>query len=160
MIISFRVNKVYKELDVQVNETLLEVLRRIGIKSVKCGCNEGNCGVCAAIMDGKLVNTCMIFAPRAHDSEIITAEGLGTPSNPHPIQRAFVEAGAVQCGFCTPAFVLATYTLLQKHPDPDDAQIRTALDGIICRCTGHIKIFEAVKLASKLLKDKRECVPI
>lgn len=153
MKIDVKINGVQKNIEVKPEETLMRMLRRIGLKSVKCGCDEGNCGVCSVIVDNKIINTCMVPAAHVNGSEIITVEGLGTPSNPHPIQRAFVEAGAVQCGFCTPAFVLSTFALLKKYPDPTLEQIKQGLDGVICRCTGHIKIFDAVTLAARLMKE-------
>lgn len=137
------------------NETLLNFLRRIGYKDVKCGCEEGACGSCLVLLDGKAVNSCQVFAASCIDAKIITSNGLGTANNPHPIQKAFVDAGAVQCGFCTPGMVIATYELLSKNPDPSEEDIKIALSGNLCRCTGYVKIIEAVKLAAKYMKDNR-----
>ncbi|MEJ5272582.1 MAG: (2Fe-2S)-binding protein [Spirochaetota bacterium] len=133
-------------------ETLLNFLRRIGYKDVKCGCEEGACGSCLVLLDGKAVNSCQIFAVSCENSKILTSNGLGDSNNPHPIQKAFVDAGAVQCGFCTPGMVIATYDLLNKNPQPDEDQIKNALNGNLCRCTGYVKIIEAVKLAASYMK--------
>ncbi|MFN3410536.1 MAG: (2Fe-2S)-binding protein [Exilispira sp.] len=135
-------------------ETLLNFLRRIGYKDVKCGCEEGACGSCLVLLDGKAVNSCQVFAASCEKSKIITSNGLGDTNNPHPIQKAFVDAGAVQCGFCTPGMVIATYDLLSRIADPDENQIKEGLSGNLCRCTGYVKIVEAVKLAANYLKQK------
>ncbi len=136
-----------------VNETLLNFLRRIGFKDVKCGCEEGACGACLVLLNGKAVNSCQVLAASCEKSIIMTSNGLGTTNNPHPIQKAFVDAGAVQCGFCTPGMVIATYELLSKNSSPSESEIKEALSGNICRCTGYIKIIEAVKLAAKYIKS-------
>jgi aerobic-type carbon monoxide dehydrogenase small subunit (CoxS/CutS family) len=133
----------------QSDTTLLTVLRENGYKEVKEGCREGQCGSCVILLDGKLVNSCQVFAASAMGKKIMTVRGLGDLHDPHPIQTAFVDAGAVQCGFCTPGMILATYYLLGKNPDPDDDEIKRALDGNLCRCTGYVKIIEAVKLAAR-----------
>lgn len=133
-------------------DTLLDVLRRAGKASVKRGCDEGDCGACSVLVDGVLLRACLLYAGQADGKEITTVEGLGTARSPHPIQQAFVDAGAVQCGFCTPGMVLATYALLEENPQPTDEEIRGALDGNLCRCTGYVKIFDAVHLASKRLQ--------
>jgi carbon-monoxide dehydrogenase small subunit len=104
------------------------------------------------LLDGKLVNSCQVLAATAQDAEIVTIKGLGNLHEPHPIQRAFVDAGAVQCGFCTPGMVLAAYALLQKNADPSEMEIREALDGNLCRCTGYVKIVEAVALAARRMR--------
>jgi aerobic-type carbon monoxide dehydrogenase small subunit (CoxS/CutS family) len=134
-------------------ETLLDLLRRAGYVSVKRGCDEGDCGSCSVLVDGVLQRACLLYAGQAQDRAITTVEALGTARAPHPIQQAFVDAGAVQCGFCTPGMVLATYALLQDNPDPTEEEIRDALDGNLCRCTGYVKIFDAVRLAAARLRD-------
>ena len=131
------------------DEVLLDVLRDLGYTEVKEGCREGACGSCLILLDGVLVNSCQILAASALGRQITTVKGLGTIHRPHPIQEAFVEAGAVQCGFCTPGMVLAAYALLKNNPRPSERQIRHALDGNLCRCTGYVKIVEAVKLAAE-----------
>lgn len=130
------------------SDRLLDVLRKQGFTEVKEGCRDGECGACVVLFNGKLVNSCQVLAASAMDAEVITVKGL-SPENATPIQEAFVDSGAVQCGFCTPGMVLATYALLQGNPDPDEGHIRRALDGNLCRCTGYVKIVEAVKLAAE-----------
>lgn len=137
------------------DETLLTFLRRIGYKDVKCGCEEGACGACLVLLNGRAVNSCQVFAASCQESKIITSNGLGNSNDTHPIQKAFVEAGAVQCGFCTPGMVIATYDLLSKNPNPTEDEIKIALSGNLCRCTGYVKIIEAVKLAAKYMQNNK-----
>lgn len=151
--VEITVNGKRRRLHAAPAETLLDLLRRAGYASVKRGCDEGDCGSCSVLVDGSLMRACLLYAGQAHGREITTVEALGTARDPHPIQKAFVDAGAVQCGFCTPGMVLATYALLRDHPDPTDAQIRTALDGNLCRCTGYVKIFDAVRLAAAKMRE-------
>ena len=132
--------------------TLLEALRNGGFTEVKEGCGEGQCGACVVILEGRLVNACQVFAATAIGKKILTVKGLGDIHAPHAIQIAFAESGAVQCGFCTPGMVLAAFSLLQENLDPTDEQIRHALDGNLCRCTGYEKIIDAVKLAARKLQ--------
>lgn len=149
----FKINGVDELLAFDDDTTLLQVLREAGHTEVKRGCDTGECGACAVILNGDLVNSCKVFAASAVDGEILTVQGLGTIRNPHVIQRAFVDAGAIQCGFCTPGMIMATYALLSKNPDPDDEEIRMALDGNKCRCTGYVKIFDAVRLAAERMRN-------
>ena len=135
-------------LAVRPGETLLHALRRAGLKSVKNGCEEGECGACAVVLDGRVVNACLVFAGAVEGSTLLTVEGLGSPNDPHPIQEAFADAAAVQCGYCTPGMILSTLALLQRNSGPTEEEIRTALDGNLCRCTGYVKIVDAVKDAS------------
>jgi len=130
------------------SDRLLDVLRKQGFTEVKEGCRDGECGACVVLFNGKLVNSCQVLAASAMDAEVVTVKGL-SPESATPIQEAFVDSGAVQCGFCTPGMVLATYALLRGNPDPDEGHIRRALDGNLCRCTGYVKIVEAVKLAAE-----------
>jgi aerobic-type carbon monoxide dehydrogenase small subunit (CoxS/CutS family) len=155
MEIVLTVNGTEKRVDAQPAETLLELLRRIGYSSVKYGCGEGACGACTVIMDSRPVNSCLVLAVTADGREILTVDGLGTRQRPHPLQTAFVEAGAVQCGFCTPGMILSSWALLERNPDPADEEIREALDGNLCRCTGYVQIVEAVKLAAGRMKKKK-----
>ena len=128
-------------------ESLLFLLReRFGLYGSKNACEQGECGSCSVYLDGALVCACLVAAGQAAGREITTVEGMGGDSLDR-VQQAFVEAGAVQCGFCTPGFVVATHDLLRRHPHPDEAEIREALAGNICRCTGYAKIIEAVRLA-------------
>ncbi len=130
------------------SDRLLDLLRKQGFTEVKEGCRDGECGACVVLFNGKLVNSCQVLAASAMDAEVITVKGLSHESAT-PIQEAFVDSGAVQCGFCTPGMILATYALLRGNPDPDEGHIRRALDGNLCRCTGYVKIVEAVKLAAQ-----------
>jgi carbon-monoxide dehydrogenase small subunit len=133
-------------------EIALDTLRRAGYASVKRGCDEGDCGSCSILLDGRLVRACLLYAGQLHGRAVTTVEALGTARAPHPIQRAFVEAGAVQCGYCTPGMILATAALLAEHPDPTDEEIRHGLDGNLCRCTGYVKIIDGVRRASAALQ--------
>jgi len=154
-LLKFTVNGKSHALVVQSHERLLDVLRdRLGLKGTKEGCSTGDCGICAVLMDGKLVNSCLIFAMQARNKEIVTIEGIGTPRNLHPIQRAFMKWNASQCGYCIPAMILASKELLDRNPNPTEEDIRRATSGIICRCTGYLKIFEAVKTAASEMKVK------
>ncbi len=148
--ISLTVNGVLYEVDVKPSRTLVEVLREdLGQLGTKCGCGEGECGACTVLMNGESVTSCLVPAIQADGAEILTIEGLSVGGKLHPIQEAYVEAGAVQCGFCTPGFVISTLVLLRKHPHPTDEQIREGLAGNLCRCTGYQKIFDAVRLAAE-----------
>ena len=136
--------------DVWEGESLLYLLReRLGLPGSKNACEQGECGSCSVYLDGTLVCSCLVLAGQAHGREIITVEGLAGDGDLHPVQEAFVEAGGVQCGFCTPGFIVATHDLLQRIPRPSDAEIREALAGNLCRCTGYEKILDAVRLASE-----------
>ena len=156
MRINCRINGEKKAFEVSPEESLLNLLRREGFVSVKKGCETGFCGSCTIILNSKLVNSCIVFALRADGAEIPTVEALGFPDKMHPIQEAFVDEGAVQCGYCTPGMLLATKVLLDKKSNPDEEEIKHALDGNLCRCTGYVKIIEAVKTASKQLGVKHE----
>ena len=147
--LKFTVNGKEHALVVDSHERLLDVLRdRLGLKGTKEGCSTGDCGICAVLMDGKLVNSCLMLAVQARNKNIMTIEGLGTQQNLHPLQRAFVKWNACQCGFCTPAMLLASKTLLDRNPSPTDDEIKAAISGVLCRCTGYLKIVEAVKTAA------------
>ncbi len=141
----FIINNERKIFEFEPEETLLDVLRNNGFKEVKCGCREGTCGVCVVILNGKLVNSCQVFAATAIGKKILTSKGLGDIRNPHKIHLALAKSGAVQCGFCTPGMVLAIHYLLSCEKNPDDEIIRSYLDGNLCRCTGYEKIIDAIK---------------
>jgi carbon-monoxide dehydrogenase small subunit len=144
------VNGEARSLDVPAHETLLGVLRdRLGLTGTKEGCNEGECGACTVLMNGKAVDSCLVMAHVAAGSDIRTIEGLmGADGSLSALQRTFVEAGGVQCGFCTPGFLMTLTALLQEDPDPTDDEIRFAVAGNICRCTGYSQIVEAVRMAA------------
>jgi len=152
MLLKVIINGEDKVLTIAAGERLLDLLRREGYFSVKEGCRQGNCGACVVLLDGRAVNSCMVFAARCEGREIITVEGLGTPARPHPLQEAFVNAGAVQCGYCTPGMLLSSQALLAENPAPSVEEIKTALDGNLCRCTGYVKIIKAVQDAAMRMK--------
>ncbi len=153
MNISLTVNGHAHQVRLEGNETLLDVLRALGYKSVKFGCGEGFCGACTVIIDAKAVNSCLIPAVTADGLSIITVENLGDVQKLSVLQQAFMDAGAVQCGFCTPGMILSAKALLDHTPNPSEAQIKDALDGNLCRCTGYIQIIEAVQLAAQRLQQ-------
>ncbi len=136
------------------NRTLLDVLRDdLGLTGAKDACGgEGECGACTVFMDGRLVNACMVFIGQVDGHAITTIEGIADREDLHPLQKAFVEAGAVQCGYCTPGAILSAKALLDRNPDPSESEIRESLSGNLCRCTGYTKMIEAVRLASRELR--------
>ncbi len=137
-------------LDVEANELLVDVLReRLGLTGTKAGCREGECGACSVILNGKLVNSCLVPILKADGGKVVTIEGLEQNGQLHIVQQKFVENGAIQCGFCTPAMVLAGKLLLDTNPKPTKDQIKEAISGILCRCTGYQKIIKAIDAASK-----------
>ena len=149
MRVELTVNGQRREADVWSGESLLYVLReRLGLPGAKNACEQGECGSCSVLLDGRLVCACLVLAAQADGHELVTVEGLGEDGGLHPVQEAFAETGAVQCGFCTPGFVVATADLLARSPRPTDDEIREALSGNLCRCTGYAKIFDAVRLAA------------
>jgi carbon-monoxide dehydrogenase small subunit len=150
MMLNVKVNGKDYDLAVEPNKTLVDLLRYdLGLTGTKKGCGTGECGSCSVILNGKPVNSCLVLAIQANGAEIVTIEGLKPPQGLHPLQQAFVDKGAIQCGFCTPGMILSASSLLQKNPNPTEAEIRTALSGNHCRCTGYQKIVEAVQSVSK-----------
>jgi carbon-monoxide dehydrogenase small subunit len=150
--ISFTLNGKPVTMEVEPRTTLLRALRDYGVTSVKRGCEEGECGTCTVIMDGKLQKSCMVLAQEAEGREVMTSEGLVSKDGKlHPVQQAFIEEGAIQCGFCTPGMVLAVYDLLKRNPNPTDQEMKVALSGNLCRCTGYEGIFRAVRKAAKMM---------
>ena len=149
MRIQLRVNGVECEADCWEGESLLFALReKLGFPGSKNACEQGECGSCSVLLDGVLVCACLVLAAQADGHDVTTVEGLSDGDELHAVQQAFVDAGAVQCGFCTPGLVVATAALLARTPDPTDDEIREALSGNLCRCTGYQKIFDAVRLAA------------
>lgn len=151
MRLNLTINGEQREADgVWEGESLLYALReRLGLPGSKNACEQGECGSCSVYLDGVLVCSCLVLAGQAEGCEVVTVEGIAEGDELHPVQEAFVEAGGVQCGFCTPGFIVATHDLLQRKSKPTDAEIREALAGNLCRCTGYEKILDAVRLASE-----------
>lgn len=141
-------------IEVEKKWTLLYVLRELlDLTGVKCGCNTGDCGACKVIIDGNAVNSCLILAVNAQGKAIETIEGLAVNGKLHPIQQAFIDCGAIQCGYCTPGMVLSVKALLDKNLNPTEEQIRQAIDNNLCRCTGYYKIVEAVEKAARIMRE-------
>jgi carbon-monoxide dehydrogenase small subunit len=150
--VKLRVNGEQREVDVADHESLLTVLReRLGLPGSKNACEQGECGSCSILLDGALVCACLVLAAAADGRDVRTVEALSTDDSLHPVQRAFVDAGAVQCGFCTPGLVVATHALLTANPEPTEQEVREALSGNICRCTGYGRILDAVRRASEAM---------
>ena len=156
--IRLTVNENEHELLVDHNETLAQVIRgpQIGLTGTKQGCELGDCGACTVLLDGKAVNSCLILAAQVDGSKVITIEGLSRDGRLHPIQQAFVDAGAIQCGYCTPGMVLKAKALLDTTPTPTRQEIREAMVGNLCRCTGYFKIVNAIERASTMLNGQRK----
>jgi carbon-monoxide dehydrogenase small subunit len=147
--VALTVNGERREADVWAGESLLTTLRdRLDLPGSKNACEQGECGSCSVLLDGVLVCACLVLAAQADGHEVVTVEGLADGRALHPVQQAFVDTGAVQCGFCTPGFVVAAAELLRRSPDPSDDEIREALSGNLCRCTGYAKILDAVRAAA------------
>ncbi len=155
--VKLRINNKFYELDLKGNETLLEILRdHLGFTGTKTACDDAECGACSVLIDGVQMLSCLILACDMEGKEITTIEGLSEGEKLHPIQEAFLEKGAVQCGFCIPGMVLSSKSLLNKNPNPSRQEIKEALDGNICRCAGYQKIFEAVELAVEKIKKNKK----
>lgn len=153
--IKFTVNEKGYEVEIDENMRLLDVLRdKLGLIGTKEGCGEGECGACTIIMDGETVNSCLVMGFQADGSNITTIEGLEKNGELHPVQKAYIETGAVQCGFCIPGMVLSTKALLDKNPNPNDVEIREGISGNLCRCTGYNKMLEATKIAKKYMEGE------
>lgn len=154
-VLSVTVNGEPHELLVDSRTTLLQLLREhLGLTGTKEGCSEGECGACSVILNGRLVDSCLIFALEADGGQVETIEGLAVHGELHPVQKAFIECGGVQCGFCTPGMIMASKALLDHTPNPTEDQIRRALGGNLCRCTGYAKIIDAVQAAASMLAAK------
>jgi aerobic carbon-monoxide dehydrogenase small subunit len=154
--VRMRVNGEWKEATVAPETTLLDVLRETwGLTGTKKGCDEGECGACTVLLDGKTVNACLVLAVRAQGASVTTIEGVGDPRHPHPLQSAFVENAAVQCGYCAPGMVLSAKALLDKNLNPTAQEVRSALSGNLCRCTGYTKIVDAVMSAGRKMQETK-----
>jgi aerobic carbon-monoxide dehydrogenase small subunit len=148
--ISLTVNGEPREADLWGGESLLTMLRdTLELPGSKNACEQGECGSCSVLLDGELVCSCLVLAAQTDGHAVVTVEGLASEERLHPVQEAFVDAGAVQCGFCTPGLVVAVADLLDRVPSPSDDEVREALSGNVCRCTGYVKIFDAVRLAAE-----------
>ena len=154
--IQLRVNGQSFKIVVKPQDLLVDVLRdQLGLTGTKKGCGTGECGACTVLIDGRPVNSCLVIAVRAQNKEILTIEGLGTPEQLHPLQQAFIENAAVQCGFCAPGMLLAAKALLDKNQFPTEREIRQAISGNLCRCTGYAKIVKAVKAAAVVMAKEK-----
>jgi len=152
--IIFTLNGEEITVEIEPKTTLLDLLRQnLGLTGTKEGCGTGDCGACTVLVDGKAVNSCLYPACEVEGREVLTIEGIkGKDGNPHPLQRAFVEEGAIQCGFCTPGLIMAAYALLLENPKPTDEEIKRGIAGNLCRCTGYVQVVEAIKKASSYLE--------
>ncbi len=149
------INRKAYTLEVFPNQTLLDLLREeLGLTGTKRGCEIGECGACTVILEGEAVNSCLVLAPQVNGKEILTVEGLSQNEELHPLQKSFMAHDAVHCGFCTPGMLMSAYALLSRNPEPSDAEIRTAISGNLCRCTGYVQIVEAVKDVSGKSNEK------
>ena len=142
--ITFSINGQQREFEIAIDEKLVDLLRRSGLKSVKYGCGEATCGACTVIMDGKAVYSCILYAVQAQGRDIRTVEGIGDFNKPHALQQALSDEGAVQCGFCVPGMIMSAKAMLDANPEPDDEEIKEKMDGNLCRCTGYEKILTAL----------------
>lgn len=147
-------NGVRRGFEIEPGDTLLELLRREGYKGVKKGCETGDCGACAVLLDGRAVNSCLVLAAKADGRTVTTVEGLEADGRLSVLQEAFLDAGAVQCGYCTPGMLIAATDLLNRNPHPSEEEIREAISGNLCRCTGYVKQVEAIELAVRRMEGK------
>lgn len=152
MNIDLKINGKDKTLDVEPGEVLLDVLRRNGYKSVKRGCETGDCGACMVLVDGRAMTSCTLFAAQAHGREVKTVEGIKDDLSER-LKENFLEVGAVQCGFCIPGVLISAYSLLNSNPNPSEEEVKAALDGNLCRCTGYVKQIEAIKETANHMED-------
>ncbi|MBW1807502.1 MAG: (2Fe-2S)-binding protein [Deltaproteobacteria bacterium] len=151
--ITVTVNEIKETHRVQSNQTLLSFLREtLDLTGAKEGCNEGECGACVVLLDGKAINSCMTLAVEVDGHEVTTIEGIGNPDSPHPLQQAFLKNQAIQCGFCTPGTILTALCLLAENPNPTEQDVREALAGNLCRCTGYRQIIDSVLEAASILQ--------
>ena len=152
--ITLNINGREEKAEFPAHRTLLEALRDLGHVEVKCGCEKGDCGACAVLVDGLAVDSCLTLAWTAQGREITTVTGLGNMEKPHPLQQAFSDIGAIQCGYCTPGLIVAAKSMIDENPDPSEEDIRIGLSGNLCRCTGYTKVFEAVTSAAAVMRGE------
>lgn len=155
-LVTFKVNGRTHHTALAPNTTLLHALRDSGYTDVKSGCEKGDCGACGVMVNGTLLNSCLYLAWLADGKEILTVAGLGTADNPHPLQQAFVDFGAAQCGYCIPGMILSAKVLLDENPQPTEQEMKEALSGNLCRCTGYVRIFEAIQNAAREMNPQAE----
>ena len=149
------VNRVRRTFEAGSGDTLLDLLRREGYVGVKKGCGSGDCGACTVLLDGRAVNACLVLAAKADGRTVLTIEGVAEGEALHPIQEAFLDEGAVQCGYCTPGMVLSAYALLSRNLSPTEQEIREAISGNLCRCTGYVKQVRAIEAAAERMRSGR-----
>jgi len=152
-VVTLNINGRQHHVALMPNATLLQALRDLGYTDVKNGCEKGDCGACAVLLNGDAVNSCLVLAWQADGAEIVTNSGLGTMDNPHPLQEAFADAGAAQCGYCTPGMIVSAKALLDRNPNPTEDEIRDAISGNLCRCTGYAQIVDAVQMAAERMQE-------
>jgi len=154
-LVSVNVNNEIWEMEVKPNQTLLDLLRNdLGLTGTKEGCSTGDCGACTILLDGKPVNACLVLAVEVDGRSVVTIEGIARGDQLHPVQKAFIEKGAIQCGFCSPGMIISVVALLGRNPDPSEAEIREAIAGNLCRCTGYVKIVDAVQ---SVAEGRKQC---
>jgi aerobic-type carbon monoxide dehydrogenase small subunit (CoxS/CutS family) len=156
MNLEFVLNAVRRSVEVDPGESLMDLLRRLGCKSVHNGCDDGYCGACAVLLDGRAVNACLVFAARTAGRRVDTLEGLAREGVLHPLQRVMLDLGAVQCGFCTPGMIMTALDLLGRNPRPTEQEVRRALAGNYCRCTGYMKPVDAILAAAAEMREEPE----
>lgn len=153
MKIALSINGERREFETTAGETLLDLLRRNGYVGVKKGCGTGDCGACAVLLNGRSINSCLVLTAKADGAEILTVEGLASNGSLHPVQEAFLDEGAVQCGYCTPGMVMSAIDLLTRNPNPSEEEIRDAISGNLCRCTGYVKQVRAIQAAAEKMRS-------
>ncbi|GGM70751.1 (2Fe-2S)-binding protein [Thermogymnomonas acidicola] len=155
--VRIKVNGEVKEAEIEPRTLLVHFLREVvGLTGTRTGCDTSNCGACTVLLDGKAVKSCTVLALQANGHEVTTVEGLGKPERLHPIQRAFIEKHAFQCGYCTSGMIMTAFWILRKNKDPDEKEIRRLLQGNLCRCTGYDNIVDAIKYAGKLMREEEQ----
>ena len=156
MQIEFTLNGREYGVEVSPDETLLELLRRLGMKSVKFACGKGNCGACTVLLDGRPVMSCIMLTPQVNGKAVVTVEGLASNGGLHPLQQAFIDLGAPQCGFCTPGMLMAAAGFLAENPDPTRDEVREAISGNICRCSGYVAVVDAILEAARRMREEAD----